>query len=185
MFCTWNKVGHNRNEVLIRLTIFWTRYLKNVDKRFLLNLAIFQIKDTSLLSKRIAHFLKLLVGKLCLCHQINCLLPSFQNQGLTDIIHLTTLFRPLTYSKVKPLTVFRSVKIRPEVELVVGLCDPDNLGQVSGLKARLELETIWQGCEVNLGINGCWSWFRWSTVSRWSGYTSTEKWKKPNLKFIS
>jgi hypothetical protein len=40
--------------------------------------------------------------------------------------------------KVEPLAVFAGVEVWPEVELVIGLADPDDLGQVARLEARLE-----------------------------------------------
>ena len=45
----------------------------------------------------------------------------------------------LTHPKVEPLTVLGCVEIRPEVELVVSLSDPDHLGQVAGFEPGLKL----------------------------------------------
>ena len=57
------------------------------------------------------------------------------------------------YSEVEPLTVLRRVEVRPQVQLVVGLGDPDDLGQVARLKPGLKLEAVGQGSEVNLRID--------------------------------
>ena len=52
------------------------------------------------------------------------------------------------------------VEIRPEVELVVSLSDPDHLGQVAGFEPGLKLETVGQRSEVDLGVDRGSSGFR-------------------------
>ena len=43
------------------------------------------------------------------------------------------------YLEVEPLTVSVSVEVRPKVELVVGVRDPDRLLQVAGLEPATNL----------------------------------------------
>ena len=42
-----------------------------------------------------------------------------------------TAFLTSCHLEVEPLTVSVSVEVRPKVELVVGVCDPDRLLQVA------------------------------------------------------
>ena len=70
--------------------------------------------------------------------------------------------------------MLRGVQIGPEVQLVVGLSDPDDLGKVAGLKPRFKLEAVWQGCEVDLWIDRSCSWFWRSAMARRSSHTSAE-----------
>ena len=48
----------------------------------------------------------------------------------------------LSHLEVEPLAVPVGVEVGPEVELVVGLGDPDGLGQVPGLEAGFESKRV-------------------------------------------
>ena len=79
------------------------------------------------------------------------------------------------YSEVEPLTVFRRVEVWPQVELVVSLSDSHHLGQVARLKARLKLEAVGQGGEVNFWIDRCRTRFWRPTIARRTRNTPTKK----------
>ena len=73
---------------------------------------------------------------------ISWLIPSSTLASLRERNMAEVDWSLCSYLKIEPLAMLWRVEVRPEVQLVVGLCDSDHFAQVSGLEPGLEAQGV-------------------------------------------